>query len=183
MCKKTPTRRWRRLSLAALATAVLSTAALIIGGAVLRVRTSQGTIVLEQLPADAEVLVDGDTVALKVGSGGVAEISVAAGKNTQLQVKKDGFKVFGEELEIDAGDRPSITVHLEREPAASKTAPPDKDGFVALFDGADLKGRKTFAGGTGDWKVEGGALVGKGYVPVLYTERRDFEDFHCAWWR
>ncbi len=54
----------------------------------------------------------------------------------------------------------------------------DNEGFVPLFNGKDLKGWKVHPEGTGDWKVEGGAIVGTGKASHLFTERGDFENFH-----
>ncbi|HEY7425838.1 MAG TPA: family 16 glycoside hydrolase [Gemmataceae bacterium] len=91
-------------------------------GGVFKVKTKDGTIVLENLPPDAEVLVDGEKVTLQTIEGNSFAISIAPGKKQRLQVKKQGFTTFGEEVEIDAGGRRSITVHLESLPVASADA-------------------------------------------------------------
>jgi serine/threonine protein kinase/WD40 repeat protein len=89
---------------------------------VFKVKTKDGTIVLENLPSNAEVLVDGETVTLKAGDG--KTITITAGKKHQLQVKKEGFKVFGQEVEIDAGERRPIRVSLQpNSPTEEKQAP------------------------------------------------------------
>jgi hypothetical protein len=80
---------------------------------IIRVRTPEGTIVLENLPSDADVTVDGNSVTVKWVDGKTAEIRVAAGKKQWLEVKKDGFKVRGEEVELEAGGRKSVLVRLE----------------------------------------------------------------------
>lgn len=55
----------------------------------------------------------------------------------------------------------------------------EKDtGFVKLFDGKTLKGWKSYPEGTGQWKVEDGAIVGTGKASHLFTERGDYADFH-----
>jgi serine/threonine protein kinase len=61
-----------------------------------------------------------------------------------------------------------------------KELPPSVDhGFVPLFNGKDLSGWKTHPNNPGNWRVEGGVLVGSGdKVSHLFTERADFEDFH-----
>jgi hypothetical protein len=97
---KTAKRKWPLVAGAVAALLLLMITALLAGG-ILKVKTKYGTIVLENLPADAEVVVDGETVTLKAGDGKPIEISVAAGKKHQLQVNKEGFKVFGKELEIE----------------------------------------------------------------------------------
>jgi serine/threonine protein kinase/WD40 repeat protein len=136
-----------------------------------KVKTKDGTIVLENLPADAEVLVDGETLTIKFSDGNPIEISVPAGKKHQLQVKKEGFKVFGKELEIDAGDRRTISIRLEQEAAA---------GFVQMFNGKDLAGWKDNSNGRHRWRVENGIIVANGPAPAsgLFTEREDFANFH-----
>jgi uncharacterized protein (TIGR03067 family) len=50
-------------------------------------------------------------------------------------------------------------------------------GWVQLFNGEDLSGWKTHPNQPGDWKVEGGALVGSGRKSHLFSER-EYEDFH-----
>ncbi|HTU21740.1 MAG TPA: protein kinase [Gemmataceae bacterium] len=90
---------------------------------VFKVKTKKGTIVLENLPADAEVLVDGKTITLKAGDG--KSITISAGEKHQLEVRKEGFKVFGQEVEIDAGGRQVIRVSLQQEVADNKTLSPD----------------------------------------------------------
>jgi Leucine-rich repeat (LRR) protein len=82
-------------------------------GGVFKVKTKDGTIVLENLPADTDVLVDGDTVTLKWGDAKTAEVRVAPGKKHRIQVKKEGFKVFGDEVEVDVGGSKAVLVHLE----------------------------------------------------------------------
>jgi hypothetical protein len=111
-----------------------------------KVKTPEGTIVLQDLPADAEVVVDGEAVTLKAGNTQLVEIRVAAGKKHRLQVKRAGFKVFAQELEIDAGNRRTISVRLERQAAGP------------AFNGKNLDG---WQGLRGYWHVENGAIVGR----------------------
>lgn len=55
----------------------------------------------------------------------------------------------------------------------------DRDaGWVQLFNGKDLTGWKVYPSGTGQWKVEDGAIFGSGMPSHLFTERGDFENFH-----
>jgi predicted esterase len=86
---------------------------------VLRVKTKYGTVVLENLPADAEVWIDGGTVTVNSSDGKVFEVCVEPGEKHRLQVKKDGFKMFGEEVEIDAGGRKTVLVRLEPDDRAT----------------------------------------------------------------
>jgi hypothetical protein len=62
-------------------------------------------------------------------------------------------------------------------PAVKKI--PSADGFVPLFNGADLTGWKTNDKLAGNWRVENGVLVGSGPdLGILHTTRDDFKDFH-----
>lgn len=152
---------------------------------VFKVKTKDGTIVLENLPDDAEVLVDGETVTLKAGEG--KTITITAGKKHQLQVKKEGFKVFGKEVEIDAGGRRPIRVSLQPETAMVDKRPPqapereaESDGFVPLFNGKDKSGWNVDGGPAGQWVVEGNTIVGQSKDfktrNYLLTEK-DYSDF------
>jgi serine/threonine protein kinase len=128
------TRVWISAGVAAslLAVAWLS----LLAGGVLRVKTKQGTIVLDNLPADAEVLVDGEEVTLKLSDGKPIVVGITPGKKHRLEVKKEGFKVFGEEVEIDAGGQQAVVVRLERiapaAPAPAKDAAANKNRFAPL---------------------------------------------------
>jgi hypothetical protein len=53
-----------------------------------------------------------------------------------------------------------------------------KDGWVQLFNGKDLTGWKVYPSGTGNWKVEDGAIVGSGNASHLFSERGDYKNFH-----
>ncbi|HEY7425839.1 MAG TPA: family 16 glycoside hydrolase, partial [Gemmataceae bacterium] len=153
-------------------------------GGVFKVKTKDGTIVLENLPADAEVLVDGERVTLKTGDG--KTIAITAGNKHQLQVKKEGFKVFGKEVEIDAGERRPIRVTLLPEPPPIKPPPPgpepmtEDNGFVRLFNGKDLTGWSVDGGPPGQWTVEGNTIVGqsKNFSTRNYLlTDKDYADF------
>ncbi|HLN31826.1 MAG TPA: protein kinase [Gemmataceae bacterium] len=82
------------------------------GGTVFKLKTPDGAIVLENLPPDADVLVDGTTMRVTSSDGKTFEVRVAPGKKHRLEVKKDGFKVFGEEVEIETNGRKSVLVRL-----------------------------------------------------------------------
>ncbi len=80
---------------------------------VFKVKTKDGTIVLEGLPDDAEVVVDGAKVAIQqAGESKPIEISVAPGKR-KLVIKRAGFKIETQETTVSAGERKPITVRLE----------------------------------------------------------------------
>jgi serine/threonine protein kinase/formylglycine-generating enzyme required for sulfatase activity len=90
-----------------------SVALILLAAIIILIRTSDGTIVLENLPPDAVVTVDGGTVTVTAASGNTFEVGVAARKKHRLEVKQDGFKVFAKEVEIDAGGRETVRVRLE----------------------------------------------------------------------
>jgi hypothetical protein len=95
----------------------------------LKVKTKDGVIVLDNLPVGAEVFVDGDKVTV-TWDGNRAEIGVKPGTR-QIVAKKDGIKVFGEEVEIEDGGRQVLSARLEplakaTPPAASPRAAPRK---------------------------------------------------------
>ena len=143
--KPEATPAWKRpLLIAGVAVVVL---ALILGGlaasGAFKVKTKDGIIVLENLPPDAEVTVDGGRVTLQTIDGEPFAISIAAGKKKRLQVKKAGFTTFGEEVEIDAGGRRFIAVRLEPLPIAAPVPivkPPASAGQDLVLDlGAGVK--------------------------------------------
>ena len=67
-------------------------------------RTPNGTIVVENLPADAEVLVDGQKVAIIWNKGkDKAEVNIDAGSH-QLRVLNQGNEIFGDKVSVKGGD-------------------------------------------------------------------------------
>jgi hypothetical protein len=62
---------------------------------------------------------------------------------------------------------------------AQKGEEKGKGGWVKLFNGKDLTGWKTHPSNPGDWKVEDGAIVGRGIkTSHLFSDRGDYENFH-----
>jgi len=77
-----------------------------------RVKTSNGMIELVNLPKDAEVLVDGEEVAVTwPGGGKPAVVTVTAGKH-KIMVKKDGLEISGDEVTVQAEGREKFTVRF-----------------------------------------------------------------------
>jgi uncharacterized protein (TIGR03000 family) len=111
--RPSPVKLWPLFAALALCAALL--AVFLVPG-VFRVKTQHGTIVLEGLPADAEVAVDGETVTVTPAGGEPAEIRVAAGQR-KLEVRKPGFKVEAAELTVTAGER--TRYHVRPEPLAA----------------------------------------------------------------
>ena len=126
-----------------MAAAVLLLGLFAVWAIVLRVRTSNGIIELIDLPADAEVLVDGGKVSLKwSGEGKPAVVEVTAGRH-RVKVKKDGLETSGEEVSVRAGGQVEFTVRL-----LPLSGSPPETGDVAdrRADSADRKDRHAESG-------------------------------------
>jgi serine/threonine protein kinase len=108
-------RRW--LIPAGLATClVLTGLALLWAGGAFRLSTKEGVIVLEDLPPNAEVLVDGATATVKSGPDGKCfEVQVAPGERSLL-IKAAGFKAKTQDVTLSTGERKPIRIHLEPSP-------------------------------------------------------------------
>jgi serine/threonine protein kinase len=165
------------LAAGAVAAALLLVGAVVTAAIVFRMKSADGTLVVEVNEPNAEVLVDGEKVTVSWGEGGKrAEVRIKAGTRHRVEVTKDGFTVHGEEVTVDAGRRQVLAARLE--PRRGHPAP-GPEGFVPLFNGKDLAGWKTHPAQAGGWSVNGGVLTGSGPSPThLYTERDDYTDFH-----
>jgi hypothetical protein len=160
------TTRWPPWVWPAVATGVLMLALLAawIGG-VLKVKSSEGVIVLENVPKDAEVLVDGGKVTFTwPGAGEPVEIRAVTGQR-RLEVKKDGFKTFGEVVTFKADKREEVTVRLEPldahpvpDRAPVPTPPADGDAPTVPTDGrsyrlVNLQSGKALAVAANGWSI------------------------------
>jgi WD40 repeat protein/formylglycine-generating enzyme required for sulfatase activity len=118
-----PPARRRGCIMAGVAAGVVLLGVLILWAAgVFKVKTKDGTIVLENLPSDATVQVDGETVNVEWGQGQHAKISISPDKKHHLQIEKSGLKLFADAVEIDASG--SRTISVRREPAAQPAPEP-----------------------------------------------------------
>jgi WD40 repeat protein/serine/threonine protein kinase len=89
---------------------------------VFTVKTPDGVLILEGVPEQAEVQVDGERVSVHLpGSGGRLEIRVPPGKHG-AEVTREGFRTFGDEVHVAAGDKAETRVRLV------PTSRADKDG-------------------------------------------------------
>ena len=123
---KRPIPRWL---LPAVAAGVLVLGLVVAWGVILRVKTANGMIELVNLPKDAEVLVDGEEVAVTwPGGGKPAVITVTAGKH-KVMVKKDGTEISGDEVTVQAEGKEKFTVRF-----VPPTKPPHE---LPKDDGAD----------------------------------------------
>jgi len=107
-----PSRRppwvWPSVAAAVLVTGL--TAAWLAG--VFKVKTADGVIVMENLPDDAEVFVDGARVQVRwPGGGGPAEVESSPGTHG-VNVRKDGFEASGEVVALRSGGREAIKLRL-----------------------------------------------------------------------
>ena len=97
-------------------------------GGVFKVKTPEGVIVLEGVPQDAEILVDGNKITLAwPGSGKPLEIRAVPGDH-KVEVKKDGFRVFGEIVHFATDKSPEVTVRLE--PLVENRPPQEKEAEI-----------------------------------------------------
>ena len=141
-------------------------------GGVFKVKTPDGVIVLENVPKDSEILVDGNKITFAwPGGGKPVEIRAVPGQH-RVEVKKDGFKTFGEAVTFKTDDAEEVTVRLE--------ALEDRSGFLPLFNGKDLSGWTIDPGTEADWTARDGVIRGKPTVPytAITTARSDYGDFH-----
>jgi hypothetical protein len=104
------------------------------------VKSKEGTIVLEDVPSDAEIHVDGEAAKVSLGVDGRSiEIRVVPGER-KLLIKADGFKAKTQDVALASGDRKPIRIRLEPEvvaaPDASAAAPPGDDGATTTKPGA-----------------------------------------------
>jgi serine/threonine protein kinase/WD40 repeat protein len=83
-------------------------------GVLTKVKTPDGNLIVEANEPNSEVFVDGAKVTVSWHNGGKkAEISVKPGTR-KVEVKKDGFTVYGEEVEIEDGKRRILSAKLVR---------------------------------------------------------------------
>ena len=166
---------------------VLLLAVLSAGGA-FKVKTKDGTIVLENLPADAEVLVDGEMVTV-TRNGEQATIATQKDGPHKLKVVQGGQEVYSSDLTVKLGGEP---VRVRVVPTAVAKIPPAdgpkgkdpsnqppvstpaKDSFVPLFNGKDLTGWVSDQGKP-IWFVSDGALVSNSQG-AIFTEKT-FKEF------
>ncbi len=110
---KPATRRRWPVPLGVATCLLLTGLAILWAGGSFRLKAKDGTIVLEDLPANAEVLVDGATAKVKYGPNGKwIEVQVAPGERALL-IKVAGFKVKTQDVTLSTGERKPIRIHLE----------------------------------------------------------------------
>ncbi|HZY84125.1 MAG TPA: family 16 glycoside hydrolase [Gemmataceae bacterium] len=179
-------RRWLLGAGAAVGLLLLGLVGLWAAG-VLKVKTRDGTIVLEGLPADAEVLVDGAKVTVTWADGGKrAEVYVKPGTH-QVRVKKDGLEAQGDSVTLEEGGRQVFAVRLEKNapPGGGDRPPAQQAKSEPFFNGEDLFGWEGLPGywdaKPGYWDVKASAIVGRPPpgrpAHTFLVSRKKYRDF------
>ena len=101
--------RWLWPSVAA---GVLLLGLIVAWALILRVKTSIDTIEMLNLPKDAEVFVDGESVEVRWPAGGKPAVITVIGGEHKVMVKKDGIEISGGEVTVHSGAIESFTVKL-----------------------------------------------------------------------
>lgn len=134
-------------------------------GAMIKVKSKHGTVVLENLPPDAEVVVDGKTVTV-TRNREAATISLTESGPHRVTVVQGGQVINSSEVTVTIGGEP-VHVQVEQPVTAggnSGKSPPfdqksGQEGFVPLFNGKDLSGFFVDSGEEGAWAVVDGTLA------------------------
>jgi serine/threonine protein kinase len=113
--KPSPVRKW--LIGAGIAGGVLLIGLLVLlASGVFRVKTPEGTLVVNVNVPNPDVYVDGRKMTVSWDDGGKrAEIRVQPGTR-QVKVTKNGFAVFGKQVELSDGEHRVLTARLEKPP-------------------------------------------------------------------
>ncbi len=126
---------WRRRGVVALGLVALLFAA---WGAIVALRTPTGTIIVENLPDDAEVLVDGNAITLNHGDETVTIEALPTGKH-RIQVTRDGRPSWTNDVTIEfAGQKVPVRYVLpfgevaENKAAQKKEYQPPKNGAWSI---------------------------------------------------
>jgi serine/threonine protein kinase/formylglycine-generating enzyme required for sulfatase activity len=104
------------------ACALLTIAIGLWAGGLIRVRTADGTLIVQVNEPNPDLYVDGEKVSIAWQNGGVkAEVGVKPGTR-MVELKKDGFRVFGQEVTLEDHGRTVLVARLE--PSESTTPKP-----------------------------------------------------------
>ena len=147
----------------------------------LRVKTTVGTIVVEHVPADAKVEVDGQTVTL-TRNGDVVTVTPSGAGRYRLKAVVGGKEVWADEAVVTLGGEPvHLTVVPPPPPPPPEVPHPPPSNAPPFFDARNLAAN--WDGRPGYWHVEGGALVGrppeneKPGTSTFLVSKREYTDF------
>jgi hypothetical protein len=138
-------------------------------GGVFKVKTPDGVIVLENVPKDSEILVDGNNITFTLPGGGKpVKIRAVPGQH-KVEVKKDGFQTFGEVVTVKTDESEEVTVRLEPLVVDRPPVPPASPNRIPPSGPARLATR--VSGGL--WTVEGDQLIkeGLGHGEVIFGDQ------------
>jgi hypothetical protein len=131
----------------------------------------------------------GNTVVFGSGSESRTTLKLKSSQealSTPITIRLDGLNLYRPKMEllVKSIAVSNTTLPSEQKPSgdASRSNGPDREAWVQLFNGHDLRGWKGYPNGTGAWRVEDGLLcnngAGKGRCD-LFSERGDYRNFHC----
>jgi hypothetical protein len=162
--KPEPAPWWKRravLAAGGAGVALVLALAILSAAGVFRLKTADGTILIVEVnEPNPDVFVDGEKVTVTWDAGGKkAEVRVKPGTR-KVEVTKDGFTAYGEEVDIKDGTRRILTARLG--PAGPAGAAPDAAqgpgrDTATFFNGKSLVGWDYLPG---YWGVKDGAIVG-----------------------
>lgn len=111
--RKSQPKRWSTPGFVLTAISAVSILLILFSG-VMTVKTKHGTLVFENLPANASVSIDGERVTLTSDDGTTYELEVVAGER-QIQVKNGDTILYGEKVAVASGKSKAIAISLERQ--------------------------------------------------------------------
>jgi serine/threonine protein kinase len=122
-------KRWRIGAAVAAAVLLLGLVGLWATG-MFRVKTADGILVLDVSEPNADVFVDGEKVTVSWADGGKTAVIRVKPGTRKVEVKKDGFTAFGEEVEFQDSQRRVLTARL----VSRGAAPAPAEGNAGDYD-------------------------------------------------
>ena len=138
-------------------------------------KTKEGTVEITDLPADADVFVDGEKATVTWDKGRQkAEVQVKAGTPHKVEVKRNGTTVTGDTVEIADGGRKVMTARV-------KVKEPDTTGKgdLSAKSPQPKPALSRFVVQSGRWRVDKGELVqdGNARSAVIVFGDADWTDY------
>ncbi|MEM9365751.1 MAG: family 16 glycoside hydrolase [Planctomycetota bacterium] len=162
-------------------------AALLVWASVVLLKTDKGTLIIEGIPENAEVLIDGERVDVVVdGKTMTAEAVLAEGEH-QVRVTIDGGVVQGQTVSIRS-DRETNLLFRQSETSAGgapTNAMPNmtasQDGWRPMFNANDFSG---WLHDPDYWSISNGVVVGKrgqqeSQSPTYLVSQTVYQDFEA----